>query len=158
MSDARDRFEASRHMDAHLLHLRTLLHRPVGAEDLLSLAETTAVRVQASARPRLPVWTIELPFAAKASERFRAWIRTCIELNPEPVYIWTDLANVCGLLRPTPLREIDFDFELELDPRGIVSILSADYQDKMILDFSEDDGVQTLELEVSGPHWTQAQY
>ncbi len=43
MSNARERFEARRHMSRHLSELQQLVGRPVHSSDLLSLEETRRV-------------------------------------------------------------------------------------------------------------------
>jgi hypothetical protein len=55
------------------------------------------------------------------------------------------------------LSDVQFDFGFAVNRDGIVVLLTADLQDRMLLDFSEGpDGEQLLEVEVAGANWGQA--
>ena len=143
----------------HLRELSQLVGRKVEPEELLSLAETEAVRAQGMTVQRLPSWRCELRFSDKRSARFGRLLQAIRERNPSPVYLWTPLSNDCGLLRPVPLSDVRFDFDFAVNRDGIVVLLTADLQDRMLLDFSEGpDGEQLLEVEVAGANWGQATY
>ena len=143
----------------HLRELSHLVGRKVEPEELLSLAETEAVRAQGMTVQRLPSWRCELRFSDKRSARFGRLLQAIRERNPSPVYLWTPLSNDCGLLRPVSLSDVRFDFDFAVNRDGIVVLLTADLQDRMLLDFSEGpDGEQLLEVEVAGANWGQATY
>ena len=143
----------------HLRELSQLVGRKVEPEELLSLAETEAVRAQGMTVQRLPSWRCELRFSDKRSARFGRLLQAIRERNPSPVYLWTPLSNDCGLLRPVPLSDVRFDFDFAVNRDGIVVLLTADLQDRMLLDFSEGpDGEHLLEVAVAGAHWGQATY
>ncbi len=141
----------------HLRELSHLVGRKVEPEELLSLAETEAVRAQGMTVQRLPSWRCELRFSDKRSARFGRLLQAIRERNPSPVYLWTPLSNDCGLLRPVSLSDVQFDFGFAVNRDGIVVLLTADLQDRMLLDFSEGpDGELLLEVEVAGANWGQA--
>ena len=143
----------------HLRELSQLVGRKVEPEELLSLAETEAVRAQGMTVQRLPSWRCELRFSDKRSARFGRLLQAIRERNPSPVYLWTPLSNDCGLLRPVPLSDVRFDFDFAVNRDGIVVLLTADLQDRMLLDFSEGpDGELLLEVEVAGANWGQSTY
>lgn len=143
----------------HLRELSQLVGRKVEPEELLSLVETEAVRAQAMTVQRQPSWRCELRFSDKRSPRFGRLLQAIRERNPSPVYLWTPLSNDCGLLRPVSLSDVRFDFDFAVNRDGIVVLLTADLQDRMLLDFSEGpDGEQLLEVAVAGANWGQATY
>ena len=141
----------------HLRELSQLVGRTVEPAELLSLAETEAVRAQAMMVQRQPSWQCELRFSDKRSPRIGRLLQAIREHNPSSVYLWTPRSNDCGLLRPVPLSDVRFDFDFAVNRDGILELLTADFQDRMLLDFSEGpDGEHLLEVEVAGAHWGQA--
>jgi hypothetical protein len=142
----------------HLRELSQLVGRKEEPEELLSLAETEAVRAQAMTVQRLPSWRCELRFSDKRSARFGRLLQAIRERNPSPVYLWTPLSNDCGLLRPVPLSDVQFDFDFAVNKDGILELLTADFQDRMLLDFSGPDSERLLAVEVAGANWGQVVY
>ena len=159
MSELYDRLAFPKHIGQHLAQLSQLAGREVRSEDLLSLEETNAIRKKSKETQRAPAWRRDLAFSDKSSDRFRKLVDALEQLNPSPVFIWTHLSNVCGLLRPVPLRSVNFDFAFNVDPEGILVVVTSDLCDKMLLDYSlGPDDAQLLELEISGRSWGTSQY
>lgn len=143
----------------HLGQLESLLGRPVAAEDLLSLDETEAIRARALATTRSPQWGCQIGFAEKNADRFQSLVRRLSEQHAVGVFLWTPLANSCGVLRPVPLSDIRWEFDYALFPEGILVILGADLEDQLLLDFSEDpQGERVVEIEGAGRHWGEVKY
>ena len=158
MTHAPARMALNKNLPRHLSELSRLVGREVTREDLMSLEETEAIREQAKRVKLVPFWTFEIPFADKSSPRFRWLMKGLAALNPTPVYVWTPLSNVCGLLRPVALSDVNFGFDFNLSAEGILVILTADLSDKLLLDYSEESDEQKLEIELSGEHWGTARY
>jgi hypothetical protein len=79
--------------------------------------------------------------------------------NVSPVYVWTPLSNLCGVLRPIRLRDIDWEFPFVVEAEGIIVILTSDLTDKLLMDYSQtDEGREILEVEASGEHWGRARF
>jgi len=143
----------------HLRELGQFVGRALMPDDLISVVETESLRVQALSVVRAPSWRCEIPFGDMQSPRFARLVDALQKANPSPIYVWTPLSNVCGLLRPVPLLDVRFNFEFTALPDGILVILTADFQDQMLLDFSEENHAeQLLEVEVSGAQWGQTKY
>ncbi len=143
----------------HLRELGQFVGRALMPDDLISVEETESLRVQALSVVRAPSWRCEIPFGDMQSPRFARLVDALQKANPSPIYVWTPLSNVCGLLRPVPLLDVRFNFEFTALPDGILVILTADFQDQMLLDFSEGNHAeQLLEVEVSGAQWGQTKY
>lgn len=143
----------------HLRELGQIVGRSLMPDDLISVEKTESLRVQALSVVRAPSWRCEIPFADMQSPRFTRLVDALQKANPSPIYVWTPLSNVCGLLRPIPLLDVRFNFEFTALPDGILVILTADFQDQLLLDFSEGNNAeQLLEVEVSGAQWGQIEY
>src|SRR5256885_2239407 len=120
MNDLPTRFAFRKHLGRHLSQLSQLVGREVRSEDLLSLEETEAIREKSKTIHRAPAWRCNLEFSETAGDRFRKLVDALEQLNPTPVFIWTHLSNICGLLRPVPLTSVNFGFDFDLDPEGIL--------------------------------------
>ncbi|MFT3912597.1 MAG: hypothetical protein QM704_00510 [Anaeromyxobacteraceae bacterium] len=143
----------SRHLARHLTELGRLLHKEVRTEDLLSLDETEALLARSKAvTRRAPDWKSSFPFAEK-EQRLSRPIRP---IHAEMVYVWTALANDCGVHRLVRLSELDFRFSFDFSPEGILTVISEDLENQMLLDWHKDNGVELLDLEVTGPRWSAA--
>jgi len=143
----------------HLGELSLLLGRAVRGDELMSVDETKTVRAQANEVVRQPTLRFELPFADKAEQRFAEFVQRLTRANPSDVYPWTPASNVCGVLRPIPMKVINMAFPFDLNPEGIIVILTADLRDQLLLDYSYgNNDEQHLEVEVSGEHWGQINY
>jgi hypothetical protein len=101
----------------------------------------------------------EVGFQAKQEARFAEFVRKLAQANSDDVYVWTDASNSCGLLRPVPLLDLDLAFPFDWSPDGVLVLITADFADKLLLDFFEDDsGEPRLAVEVSGAHWGHVRY
>ena len=151
--------EFKKNLPRHLFELEQLVGRRVQPEDLLSLEVTELIRARAKKIERAPSWKCEIQFADKLNSRFQVLVRTLEDMHSVPVYAWTPLSNICGLLRPVRLAEVNFGFDFSLNTNGIFVLLGEDLLDQMVLDYSENGlNQQILEIEVSGEHWGHAQY
>jgi len=152
------RIQFTREISKHLAELTQLAGRSVGIADLLSLAETEAIREKANAVARIPSWRCRTNFSEKNSLRFRKLISDLHALNPASVYVWTPLSNVCGLLRPVALVEINFAFDFFVNREGIFSVLTVDLLDRLLLDYEEiSPNDRQIQIEVAGQHWGRAE-
>jgi hypothetical protein len=157
MSNLRARLGFINNIHQHLTELRCLLGSTVAASDLLSLEETEAIRESWKRTERSPRWRCEVGFEARIGTRFSKLIERFSECQPQ-VYLWTNLSNSCGLARPVALLEVQFGFEFGAIAAGIITVISVDSQDRLLLDFSECDGELMLEIEVEGACWGRIQY
>ena len=63
----------------------------------------------------------------------------------DSVYIFTSLSRDCGAVLIDSI--IYFNFNFMDDHSGIISLISSDVKNKILLDFYEEDGLQYLEIE-----------
>jgi hypothetical protein len=151
---ASKRIAFARHLGRHLSELTRVLGRNVRREDLLSLEESEAILARSKATLRAPDWKITVPFEDKNLPWFRDFTRALGSAHAGRVYLWTPLASDCGLPKSVFLSEIDFGFPFDLNPEGILEVLTDDLKDRLILDYSLGEGDRAeLEIEVSGPRW-----
>jgi hypothetical protein len=154
MSDLQKVVAFKANIGRHLTQLSRLTGTIVNKDSLLSPQETEALRATSKTTEYAPVWRHTMDFSKLTEAQFQRFVGALDEMSPSGVYIWTPLSNVCGLLRPVPLKSIQWGFDFDLIPEGILVLLTADLADRMLLDFSEGSTRrQELEIEVSGQHW-----
>jgi hypothetical protein len=140
-------------MPRHLRELEILVGRPVQKTELLSLKETEAVREQFKQMPKEPNARFEIPFEQRREQRFRAFLERLAKANPVDVFLWTPASYDCGLLQPIPFHRFRSDFPFDVNPEGILALLTSDFRDELLLDYSVEDDEQLLEVKVGGEHW-----
>jgi hypothetical protein len=159
MSDLSEKLAFKRELPRHLRELGLLMGRPVQKNELLSLEETKAVRLRANKVIRQPVRKFEITFDSKREHRFSKFMNQLADANPSDVYLWTPASNMCGVLRPVPIKSFRITFPFDLNPEGIFTILTSDLHDQLLFDYSEgDSGEQLLEVESSGELWGNIAY
>ena len=65
----------------------------------------------------------------------------------DSVYIFTSLSRDCGVVLIDSIIYFNFNFNFMDDHSGIISLISSDVKNKILLDFYEEDGLQYLEIE-----------
>lgn len=154
MSELHKRIAFNRHIGRHLAEAGRLLRRELHRDDLLTVSETEALLTRAKGVKRAPAWKRELEFAEKSRPRFASFVKALEARSEGGVYLWTPLAASCGVPRPVRLSEIDFAFPFDVNPEGILEVLSVDLANRLLLDYSRDDNNrEVLELEVEGASW-----
>ena len=145
-------FKAS--ISRHLAQLSQLAGHAITKEDLLSPEQTEILRGRSKESEYAPAWRWTGEFSEKTGQPFQRLVGQFEELSPGGVYVWTPLSNVCGVLRPISLRSIQWGFDFDLIPEGILVFLAVDLRDKLLLDFAETaETRRVVEIEVAGPHW-----
>lgn len=155
MNDRMQRVRRYLKMPVYLKELAVLVGRPVREEELSSLEQMESVRRKPGSIPK-ECYSIEIPFAAKSDQKFEKYTKQLTTLNPAPLYIWTDRSNDCGLLKVNSLSQIVFSFPFDLNMDGIISIVTSDLADSMVLDWSEEYGKKILVVETHGIQWSKA--
>ncbi|RYZ09382.1 MAG: hypothetical protein EOO73_03540 [Myxococcales bacterium] len=158
MSELANKLAYRNEIRRHLAELTRLLGREVRADELLSLEDTQRVRGALNGEEE-PSRSFVIPFDDKSSPRWALFVSNLSATLSGNVYLWTPASNECGLLRPVPLGAVDFTFEFETIPEGIVSIVSEELGDRMVLDFSEEaQQGRVLEVEQFGETWGKVAY
>ena len=153
-----ERLARAKEMPRHLSELSCLTGHKVERFDLLSPERTSSIRDQVRLTPPSPSVAWETGFREKETPRFRKFLERLHSSNASDVYLWTPATNICGLLPPLPRRAVNFDFPFNLNPEGILTVLTSDLQDRLILDYSEAKEGARLEIEAAGPHWSTVEF
>jgi hypothetical protein len=143
----------------YLFVLSELTQREVKKSDLISLEETIEITQRAKPIRESPVRRFEIDFNAKNTGRFKAFIGNLAKAKPQPVYVWSDGASVCGYFQVSSLLEIDFGFAYKIDVNGVFVFMSQDLKDELLIDFYENQtGERRLIVEVYGQVWPTIEY
>jgi hypothetical protein len=141
----------------YLVELSVLLNRDVQASELSSPAETQEAQTKSKALVMKPLTTFVIPFTDKSSARFRSFIQRLNEKVEGPVRLFTPYTLKFGFVETASLLDINFEFPFNVNRDGILSIVSHDVLNSLLLDFFVSDaGVETLEVELEGSEWQVA--
>lgn len=141
-------------MSEHLRQLSYLMSREVEESELLPPKEAKRIREILTETPREPDGTFEISFQDKQSSDFKAYLSGLTNANPSPVQVWVSTTIECGILVAPSLQAISWDFGFAANADGILSLLTADLNDSLLLDFGEDDRrVARLTVDVYGRNW-----
>ena len=149
-------------MKEHLNELTVLMGRPVHADDLESLEKTDAICEvwdKHIGELERKVEEYEIPFSDRLLQRFKIFVKNLFDANPSPVYAWVERSNVCGTLLIPSVLSIRFDFEFTLERNAVISFLTSDFKDRLLLDFFlSEEGEQRLEVKTEGRNWGVVKY
>lgn len=95
---------------------------------------------------------IQIPFSDKSTLK-KLIDELCLISSSDGIYIVTDYSNYCGALFLNSICEFNSNFNFSDEHAGIVTIISQDLENELVLDFSEEDHRQILEIEVYGKIW-----
>ena len=158
MTDFAKRLECKRNIQSYISQLSHLSNREVKAADLLSLEATNVIREQAKLLPNKPFQKFKIKFSEKLDERFAMFVKNLYSLNSTPIHIWLKHTNTCGLFEIRSIMEFNFNFDYSVVNEGIISLLTKDLNDNIILDFFEDSGEKFIEIELRGKNWSTCVY
>ncbi|MDC8011819.1 hypothetical protein [Tahibacter soli] len=143
------------HLKEYLAELGALTGRTVYERELSGIEEVVATREAAQKFRIQQSDRVEIPFSGRRSERFDAFVRQLYEANPRRVSIWTPRTIDCGMIFAPSIASINFDFDFSINDDGIISFLTEDIADYLLLEFSESsDGGKILQVETGGAHWS----
>jgi hypothetical protein len=140
----------------YLKELELFAGRKVEEKELTSLQFMEEFREQVKAIPISPSVKFALAFEQLQSPEFASLVKQLYEKNMAPVYLWTSRTNDCGLFKVNDVTNINFKFPFDVNSDGILTIVTTDAQDRMLLDFNEEEKVgKTLEIEIRGQNWVK---
>lgn len=160
MINLEQRLSYNYNIKAHLEQLSHLTNRAVTKHDLLSLELTDSIREQSlKLLNESRSIKFEIYFLEKTEARFQAFVKNLVVLNPSPVYVWIEHTITCGLLEIALITEFNFKFEYSVCANGIISLLTKDMMDNLVLDFYEDSlGERVIDIELIGNNWPSCSY
>ncbi|MFM2416422.1 MAG: hypothetical protein RL385_1145 [Pseudomonadota bacterium] len=157
-SNLRAKIEYERSISAHLERLGHLVGRRVTPDELLDRTATQSIRTRIQAQRPMPHKRVDISFSAMRTERFRRFIAALESAAPQAIQVWTDTTEYCGLFVIAALGDFDFGFSYEDDPAGLLVLRTADLNNRLVLDFEDDDGQQRLQVEWAGAQWGALDY
>ncbi|OMP74934.1 hypothetical protein BW716_32820 [[Flexibacter] sp. ATCC 35208] len=120
---------------------------------ILSLEETDSIIEQSVDKTNNDIISKQIiPFDDK-EDILRFYIDNCSRLQPNKVYVVTDYSKECGVAVLDSLIRLNPNFAFNAEHTGIISILSEDLSNKLILDFYEENDRFFLEIETAGNLW-----
>ncbi|HEY2030481.1 MAG TPA: hypothetical protein VGH20_14865 [Myxococcales bacterium] len=158
MTNARDRFQYRRNLQQHLRQQSVLTGHPVAAADLVPLEEVAVWRSRVVAMDTTARSKVRLPFEDKVTPVFDAYVRRLEQANPSQVYLWTPLASICGPAMAPSIAQVNFAFPFDVNVEGIVSFISADFRDELVLDYYEEQEQYFVDVEARGARWPHCDF
>jgi len=156
---ASQRLRKNLSLKTYLEELSALKGCPVAACDLCTVDRTDAIQRELSKRARCNIVLHAMSFSDKRSDRFRDFVRNLHAANPSAVFLWTPRTRDCGVLQVSSISEVDFGFAVNINGEGILSFVTADLDDRMLLDFTTAGiGEPQLLVELQGSHWPTVSY
>lgn len=146
-------------LNAYLAELAALTGRSIEADELGTPEEAAAIRERARSFSSQAAACLDIPFTERMSERFHAFVQRLQAANASPVYVWTPRTIDCGALVVSSLVVIHFDFDFTITEDGILSFVTTDLEDRLLLDFSASAaGNQLMTIETQGRNWATLTY
>lgn len=141
------------HLATYLKELKAVFNVNSNEVTILNLEETDSIGEQSSGKINNNIASKKIiPFDHK--ENFlRFYIDNCSRLQPGNVYVFTDYSKDCGAAVFNSLKCLNPIFAFNAEHAGIISILSQDLANKLILDFYEENNKLFLEVEALGSLW-----
>ncbi|MFD2162263.1 hypothetical protein ACFSJU_07650 [Paradesertivirga mongoliensis] len=138
------RLFGKQYLPSYLKELNKITKRQVAASDLLTIVDTDElydVKFQ-----NTPICTIRLKFEDKAElEKLLEDLRSQKDTE---YFLFTSYSGDCGTLKIKSLKEFNIDFSFSDEHAGLISLISEDLSQKILLDFYEEEGIEYLEVEV----------
>lgn len=143
----------------YLAELAALTGRPVEIDELGSPEQAATMRQAGRSLVAQSAASVEIPFGDRVSEQFHAFIQRLHAANPSSISIWTPRTIDCGTLVVPSLAAIHFDFDFTINEDGILSFVTVDLMDRLLLDFSVSSaGNQSMIIETQGVNWSRVAY
>lgn len=154
MNDISTRLIRNSKIDAYLLQLQELTGRLVTESELSSVGEVEKIKAGTETLTSQEKTVLELKLSDLYGRRFSDYINRLRDANPGAVYIWLHATNSCGVLSVPSIADINFTFDHEKIPEGVIVLLAVDFSGRALLDFDAD----AVEIEVQGDSWSDVKF
>lgn len=138
------RLFGKQYLQSYLGELKNILQISVDALDLLPIVETDKL-IEIDYSNYLKI-SFNILFNEKNKLK-EIIFKNCERIN-KSYFIFTEYSLDCGTLKIRKLQDFNFDFSFKSLNSGLISLISKDLSEKIILDFSEENGVEYLEIEI----------
>lgn len=151
MNDSIRRRLALRQYLTEVAHLSRV---PISESDLLSLDDTRQISDQTRVLSTSSKAVWRMLFEHLKSDEFVAFVRSLDELCRGQITLWTPRSRACGCILLPSLQDVRFDFNFDLIPEGILSVVTRNLQNRLLLDFRRNAiHQQEVLIETYGPEW-----
>ncbi len=138
-------------LPVYLRELNHLVNTEVTEKDLLSIVDTDHIVYKGND----DCTTFLFSFYDK--NKLRTIFENLCALEEKQCFLRTIYSVDCGVLALNNILEFNIDFEFQDEHSGLITILSGDLKNKLILDFYEKNDHNILEIECLGENWGQYQ-
>lgn len=138
------RLFGKKYLQTYLGELKSILQINVDAVDLLSIVETDKLNEIDYSNYSKKSFNILFNEKDKLKEFI---FNNCEQIN-KSYFIFTEYSLDCGTLKISKLQDFNFNFPFKSEHSGLISLIRDDLSEKIILDFSEENGVEYLEVEI----------
>lgn len=138
------RLFGKQYLQSYLGELRNILQISVDAVNLLPIIETDKL----SEIDYSNYLKISFNILFNEKDKLKEIIFNNCERINKSYFIFTEYSLDCGTLKINKLQDFNFDFSFRSEHSGLISLISEDLSEKIILDFSEENGVEYLEIEI----------
>lgn len=153
------RLQKNLYLKIQLKELTELAGRPVSERDLISTNTINNSIDENIKKHQTSTNEFQINFDEKESNRFKKYIENLKKANDSQVYIITPLAKSCGILQIPSISAINLNFTYEINKEGIISFLTKDTQDSLLMDFFQNSKYEKiLKIETKGINWPRISY
>ena len=133
-------------MKAYLEELRRLLKVEKTADDIWSIVESDAFIQKGKALEWTMLHHEIFPFKDKA--HLRKILENHIEDWNQPYGMFIDKSADCGLVGISSLHDINWDFNFQDEPGGIICLTRRDYKEHIVLEYDIEEGMELFEIKI----------
>lgn len=136
--------------------LRRLLKSSVF--DLLSLEETDAIseRVKQNDLEKNERKILHIPFYEK--EVLRSVLETIKKIDSSKIFVSLGYTEFCGIASIRNIGQFNPDFSYEDEHSGLIVLYSEDLNNRLIIDFYDENDQHFYDLEIGGSSWTIVEF
>lgn len=148
-----------KNIDGYILELKKFTGIDIEPEFLSSIEDMEKIRRKSSSLKNNREKTFTIQFEEKNTKKFIDFVAKLYCCNSNPVYVWTEKTNKCGLFKIDSVLKFNFSFEFDINCEGIVVLLTENLCDKLILDYYENyTNEKLLDVTLQGRNWYSVAY
>lgn len=154
MIDISTRVVRNSKLGAYLLQLRELVGRQVSEKELSTIADLERIQAGSAKLADREKTVLRLTLEVLHGRRFADYVRRLKDANSNAVYIWLHATSACGVCSVPSIVDVNFKFDHLKIPEGVIVFLTADYKDRLLLDFD----TEAVEVEAQGDSWSSVKF
>jgi DNA-directed RNA polymerase beta' subunit len=140
-------------LEKYLAEIEKLSLQKITSNDLISLEKTEELRVKSLIYDSKNYPVLKDTFLFKQKEKLKQVLDKLYNLYSGKILIFTDYSEYCGCIELKSLKYFNAYFDFKDEHSGIISIISKDLKNNLLLDFYEEESEFYLDIEVQGKNW-----